>query len=57
MELFPVGQWLDYEEASRVLDTWPMEGEARCGEPASRNTSELDSASLRKVGAAIPRMG
>jgi len=28
------------------------QGEARCGEPASRNASELDSASLHKVGAA-----
>ena len=28
------------------------QGEARCGEPASRNAIELDSASLRKVGTA-----
>jgi hypothetical protein len=28
------------------------QGEARCGEPASRNAIELDSASLHKVGAA-----
>ena len=30
------------------------QGEARCGEPASRNASELDSASLHYVGAANP---
>jgi hypothetical protein len=30
------------------------QGEARCGEPVSRNANELDSASLRKVGAANP---
>jgi len=29
-----------------------LQGEARCGEPASRNVIELDSASLHKVGAA-----
>ena len=28
------------------------QGEARCGEPVSRNANELDSASLRKVGVA-----
>ncbi len=28
------------------------QGEARCGEPVSRNKIELDSASLRKMGAA-----
>ena len=28
------------------------QGEARCGEPASRNAIELDSASLHKVGVA-----
>ena len=33
------------------------QGEARCGEPASRNESELDSASLRYTGAAnLPEM-
>ena len=30
------------------------QGEARRGEPASRNTSELDSASLHDMGAANP---
>jgi hypothetical protein len=33
------------------------QGEARCGELVSRNTSELDSASLRNVGVAkLPEM-
>ena len=33
------------------------QGEARCGEPASRNVSELDSASLHYMGAAnLPEM-
>jgi hypothetical protein len=33
------------------------QGEARCGEPASRNENELDSASLRYTGAAnLPEM-
>ena len=33
------------------------QGEARCGEPASRNASELDSASLHYMGAAnLPEM-
>ena len=33
------------------------QGEARCGEPASRNESELDSASLRHMGVAnLPKM-
>jgi hypothetical protein len=30
------------------------QGEARCGEPASRNASELDSASLRYMGVTNP---
>ena len=33
------------------------QGEARCGEPASRNENELDSASIRNMGAAnLPEM-